>query len=104
MSGGPFPVNSPWIWEVPDAASNVIRITVTFNNATRALISGTLFRDAACVYKKIYIGLGPDGTPNSSPRVFNVPAGTNTATAAQMSSVGLNTIEDILSHQITAGP
>jgi hypothetical protein len=104
MSGGTGVQQTPWVWTAADAANNVIRITVTFNNATRALTGATVFRDAACVYTKIYIGVGSDGSPNSSPRVFTVPAGTTTFTAAQMSSVGLNTIENILAHQITAGP
>lgn len=102
--GAGSPATSPWIWQAGDYRGSVIRITITFNNATRALTSGTLFRDSACLYRKIYIGLGADGTPDTTPRTFNVPAGTSTVTGAQMASVGLNTIEDVLSFQITAGP
>lgn len=104
MSGGTGTVSTPWVWQAGDYQQHVIRITVTFDNTTRVLSGSTVFRDAACMYHKIYIGLGPDGTPDTSPRVFTVPAGTTTFTAAQMSSVGLNKIEDIVSLQITAGP
>lgn len=95
---------SPWVFEAADYQRNVIRITVTFDNSTKELQTGTVYRDAACVYTRIYIGLGADGTPDTSPHRFIVPAGTTTFTAAQMAMVGLNTINDILAFQVTAGP
>lgn len=98
------PIMSPWQWQSGDYRDNVIRITVTFDNVTRALIETTVFRDAACVYRKIYIGVGADGIPDNTPRKINVPAGSTVVSAAQMATVGLNTIEDVLSFQITAGP
>lgn len=95
---------SPWVYEAWDYQRNAIQITVTFDATTRALQTITVFRDAACIYTKIYIGLGSDGRPDTTPRAFSVPAGTHIFTAAQLSAVGLNTIEDILALQITAGP
>jgi hypothetical protein len=101
-TGGP--AQSPWVYQAPDYRGNLIRITITFNNATRAITSATVFRDAACVYTKIYIGLGADGTPNSTNKVFSIPPGTTSVPLSQLSNNGLNTIEDVLALQVTAGP
>jgi len=98
------PQTSPWIWTANDYQDNVIRITVNFNETTRALQASSVFRDAACVYTKIYIGVGVDGTVASTPSVFTVPSGTTSLSSNQLKNAGFNTIEDILALQITAGP
>jgi hypothetical protein len=103
MADGP-PMTSPYVWEAGDYLTRVIRITVTFNNATRALTGATVFRDAACLYQKIYIGTGADGTPDNTDKVIVVPAGSASVTAQQLRQRGLDTIEDVLALQITAGP
>jgi hypothetical protein len=100
--GDPFV--SPWVWAARDFQGSAITITVNFNNNNRALQNSSVVRDAGCLYSHIYIGLGPDGTPNSTPHTFTVPFGTTQITAGQFSAVGLNTIDDILALQITAGP
>jgi hypothetical protein len=93
------------VWESPDYANNVIRITVQFDNATRALLSADAFRDDACVYRKIYLGRGVNGSPDSSPHVVNVTSGTRHLNAQQLNAaLGYTTIEDFLAVQITAGP
>lgn len=104
MTKPPGVVTSPWVYQSADYRNKVIRITVTFNNTTKALTGATVFRDTDCVYTKIYIGLGSDGTPDTTPHTFAVPAGTTTITAGQLGANGLNTINDILALQITAGP
>lgn len=99
------PMTSPWIWEAADYQGNKIRISIAFDVNTHAIVSGsTVFRDAACVYTKVYVGLGADGTPNSTTRVFTVPAGTTSISQNALNSKGLNTIEDVLALNITAGP
>jgi hypothetical protein len=80
----------------------MIKITVNWNNANRALTGATVFRDAACVYTKIHVGKGADGKPEHSTRTVSVPAGTTSVTAAQLSQVGLNSIDDFTTLQITA--
>lgn len=104
--GVPTPSASPVVQTFGDYVGNLIRITVTFDPATRVLSGVTVFRDPACRFTKILIGLGADGTPDSSTRVFNVPAGTTVLNPAQMTAVrnnGMNTIEAFESFQITAG-
>jgi hypothetical protein len=100
------PVTSPYVYDSGgDFQGNHITITVTFDDATRALIGAVVHRDAGCVYTKILIGLGGDGTPNTTTRVINVGnlVGDRSFTPTQMAAVGLNTIDDILALQITAG-
>lgn len=97
------PAQSPYEWEARDYQGAVIRITITFNNATRALAGASVFRDAACVYTKILIGRGADDSPDSSTQSIVVPAGTTAVSAAQMASRGFTTIEQFLALQITAG-
>lgn len=98
------PLTSPWVWEAIDYQGNKIRISVAFDNTTFAIVNGsTVFRDANCRFTKIYIGVGPDGTVESSPNVYAVPAGTTTLNRAAFTNNGLNTINDVLALQITAG-
>ena len=98
------PLVSPWLWSAPDYLERAITLTVNFNNATRALQNSTVVRDAGCLYGHVYIGLGADGTPDTTTKSFAVPVGTTTLTANQLGNKGLNTIDDVLALQITAGP
>lgn len=98
-------VHSPFVfYETDDYQEKIIRISFTFDEITRVLQSGTVYRDAACIYKKIYIGFGTDGAVDSSLRKVNVPSGTTNIPIAALSNFGFNTIEDIVALQITAGP
>lgn len=99
---------SPWIWPSDSGAADymgrVIKITVNFNNATRALQSAVVHRDDGCMYTKILLD-----NPNDAVRAKRITApvdgaGDRTYSAAAMASVGLNVIEDILPLNITAEP
>jgi hypothetical protein len=101
------PVTSPYVWDSGgDFQGNHITLTWVFDNATRALITGTVHRDAGCVFTKIYVGVGGDGSPNTTTHVFDVGnlVGDRTFTANQMAAIGFTTIEQVLALQITAGP
>jgi hypothetical protein len=98
------PMSSPYVQAFQDNFGNVIRITVTFDNTTRALSGATVYRDANCQWTHIYLGLGADGTPDTTTKAFTVSAGTTNINANQLRQRGLNTIEDVLALQITAGP
>ncbi len=98
------PAQSPYVWESGDYQGRVIRITIVFNNATRAITSASVFRDADCVFTRLYLGRGTDGSPNSSTRSITVPDGTTNVPVQQMANRGFSTIEDFLGLQITAGP
>lgn len=100
------PTVSPYVVTFGDYLGRVIRITVSFDTGTGDLTDIVVFRDAGCLFTKILIGTGPDGTPDSSPRAVNVPAGTTDFTPAQLQVLknrGLNTITEFYSYQITAG-
>jgi hypothetical protein len=103
MTGVTPPPTSPWIWEAGDNFGRVVRITLPFD-ATGALAPATVYRDAGCQWGHIYIGVGADGSPNSTPRAFTVPDGSSTVTANQLRQRGLNVIDDVVALQITAGP
>lgn len=106
LKGPPTPATSPWVQEFGDYLGRVIRITVTFDESTRALTDIVVYRDAGCLFTNILLGVGADGSPDSSTRAVHVPAGTTDLTPAQLAALrtrGLDTIEDVESYQITAG-
>jgi hypothetical protein len=103
QAGGGTPPN-PYVWESPDYQGNKIGISVTWNAGTGALTGATAYRDDACVYKKIYFGVGGDGTPDTTGHVINVASGSHNVPAGQLGAVGLDVIGDVVAGQITAGP
>jgi len=103
--GGGGPEASPYQFDAVDNFGKHIRITIPFNEATGAILNGgSVVRDADCQWTKIYIGLGADGTPDTTDKVFTVPEGTTNLTANQLGSRGLDTITDLRLYQVTAGP
>jgi hypothetical protein len=100
------PITSPHVLlQAADSQGLFIRITITFNNNTRALTGATLHRDVGCAYNHLYLGVGADGSPDSATKTFkNLPTGDTPVSAAQLAAKGLNTAEDCLAFQITAGP
>jgi hypothetical protein len=99
-------LQSPWSSRFADYQDKAITITVTFNNATRSITGGSITRDAGCAYTKVLIGLGGDGRPDSTDKVFNVAGleGTQSANKAAFTARGFDTIEQIQALQITASP
>lgn len=101
---GGTPPTSPWLaYTATDFAGFTVSFTVTFD-ASNNLTGATVFRDAACQYKNVYIGLGVDGTPNTTSKKFAIPAGTTQVSKAQINAVGVRTVADAQDTQITAGP
>ncbi|MGN6403382.1 hypothetical protein [Sinomonas sp.] len=103
MIGTYVPPN-PYIWSANDPLGNPLTISVAWRASTRALQNTTVTRDPACSLGHIYIGLGPDGTPDTSPNAYAVPTGSTTINANALKANGLSTIDDVLALQITAGP
>lgn len=104
------PLVSPLVLNFGDylydgADDHVIRLTVNFDNTTHAITSVVVFRAADCLWTKVFVGLGPDGTPNTSPQVFDLTGftGSKTFNAQQAAKQGFNTVDDILAGNITAG-
>lgn len=98
------PQLTPWVYESPDYLSRSIRITVNFNNTTRALTSAVVHRDSGCIYHTIVFDNPSDAVKAKRLAAPADGAGDRTYTAAQLASQGLNTIEDALAVQITAEP
>lgn len=99
---------SPFVYDSGiDANGNHVSIVVNYNDATRALINATLHRDVGCLYKRIYIGVGADGRPDTAAQVFDISTltGDLNVNAGQLGARGLSVIEDVFAlGQITAGP
>jgi hypothetical protein len=101
----PPPTPNPYHWESGDLEGDLITIDFTWDNTTRALTAINVHRDAACSWNTILIGLGSDGSPDTTLRAVTVPVGNRTLTSAQLSALatrGLASIDDVLTLQITA--
>jgi hypothetical protein len=101
----PPPTPNPYHWESGDLEGDLITIDFTWNATTRALTAINVHRDALCSWNTILIGLGSDGSPDTSVRQVTVPVGDRALTAPQLSALashGLATIDDVLTLQITA--
>jgi hypothetical protein len=96
-------LQSPWVSRFDDYLGRAITITVNFNNTTRAISGGSVTRDVGCLWSKILVGVGVDGIPDHSGRIFDVPVGTNTIPKNVFNGMQLDTVEDIQALQITAG-
>jgi hypothetical protein len=103
--GNPPALVSPWIWHTEDFRGQKISLSIAFDNITHLILGITTYRDPDCLFTKILIGLGPDGTPDTTDKVVTVPAGTTNVVAALISAlatVGVSTIDNVLSWQMTA--
>lgn len=98
------PQLSPWVWEASDYVGLAIRITVSFNNNNGNLLSAVVHRDTGCQYHTAVLDNPGDAQKAKRLAAPADGAGDRTYTAAQMSSRGLNTIQDVLNIQITAEP
>lgn len=94
---------SPYVVRFPDYLQRAITITVNFDNATRSIINAVVVRDTGCLWTKILIGLGTDGTPDSSTRKVTVPVGTTNVGKAVFTGFGVDTIEQFQAYNLTAG-
>ncbi|MGH7743195.1 MAG: hypothetical protein ACREQ5_00025 [Candidatus Dormibacteria bacterium] len=96
------PTSPLTLYATDDRQGHVISVVAAFVQSTGVLRSITFTRDPLCLLTMLHIGIGSDGKPESSVMTFPVPAGTHVVSAAMLSSVGLNTITDVLKFQITA--
>jgi hypothetical protein len=65
----------------------------------RHITGGTVTRDAGCMYTRIVLGmLNADGSPAAGSKVIDVSglSGPRSFTKAQLNSVGLVTVDDIM--------
>lgn len=100
----PVTIVSPWVCRFGTEGNLWLITSVAFDDTTRALLTTTITRDVGCTFTTIYIGVGTDGTMETTTHIFRIPVGTTTVTAAQLSANGLSTIEDVLALQISAQP
>lgn len=96
-------ISEPWVWSAKDYQDNMISITVNWDTSDGSLMNAVVFRDPECVYTKILIGIGPDGTPDTTQHQWVVPNGETLIRASAIRNTGLMTIYDVMEYQITAG-
>lgn len=100
---GPPVLNNPYVTEWRDYADKVLRISVAWNQTTRKVESVTLHRDPECLYTRVLVGLGPDGTPDTSTKTFEVGGITDiTVNGNQAKARGFEFIDDFMDN-FTAG-
>jgi|SRR6187455_3197259 len=93
---------SPWYTRFADYRDRGISISFAFDDTTRALMDATVVREDECLFDRILIGVGEDGTPNSTPNVFVCGFGATVITAFTLAQHSLNTIFDVMT-SLTAG-
>jgi hypothetical protein len=97
------PLLSPWDKPFEDYLGRVVSIRVDFNNVTRAITACSVHRDVGCLYSRILIGVGADGSPESTDKAFPIQFGDTNVNINQLKNKGLDTIGDVTALQITAG-
>lgn len=100
------PAVSPYVWDAADYQGRIIRVTIAYDG-TGKITGITVFRDAACLFTRILVGLGTDGTPDATDKSIPVPAGTTVLGAGQLQTLankGFGNISVMQTLQITAAP
>lgn len=94
----------PYTWSSADYADRVIGIVIDYNETTGELTGATTNRADGCLFSRILIGVGAEsGSPEDAPHKIQCPVGERNVSEGQLHAVGLDTITDVLSNQITAG-
>lgn len=104
MAHGDAPV-SPWSYETRDYLGRVLSITVPWDDSTggtRNILSGTVHRDAGCLFSTIVFA-NPNDQLARKP-LPAAPTGNTALTANQIrTATGARTIDDLLGlGQVTA--
>lgn len=106
--GGVIVTPNPYVWSSgPDSQGREVRVSYAWLATTRLLTTISLHRDPGCDFTHIYVGVGSDGSPNSSERSFDLSGfeGDVTVLGQQLTwlaSHGLASIDDVLGLQVTA--
>lgn len=104
-TGAGAPEQTPWIYEAIDFQQARLKFTVNFDNDTRLIEDIEVFRDPDCVYHNIYLGVGEDGRPESTPMRFVASDEDTTVFLPDvLEPLGLVVIEDVTAQEITGGP
>lgn len=94
----------PYFWQGADYADRIISVTIDYNQTTGVLTGATTTRADGCLFSRILIGVGAEsGSPEDAPHKIQCPVGVRNVSAGQLHAVGLDTYNDVISNQITAG-
>lgn len=105
-NGGTIPpLPNPYVWRVWDEAGRQLQVSFSWVPVTRLLLGITTVRDEGMVWNRVLIGLGSDGSPDTTPWKLDVPVGTSDLTGiltGVLVGLGLTTIDNVLATQVTA--
>jgi len=97
-------IDNPYVVTATDYLSRAITVTFNWSPVNRSLSAARVDRDAGCLYQNVLIGLGPDGTPDTTVSALRSNGnGVVTLTPPQLAAINLNTIDDVVATQITFG-
>ncbi len=94
---------NPWEFGGTDSENREVLVSLPWDSISRALGDATTTRDDGCLYRTFLVGVGPDGTPDSTPTQFGIPEGLSQIPQATLAAAGLTTIDNIISQQVTLG-
>jgi hypothetical protein len=95
---------TPWTYTTTDYAGLVLSVTFTFDNLLFTILTVTAHQDPGCQYNRFYIGLGADGTPDTTSSQMGIPQGDSVIGLSVLNGFGFITIVQALANQVTAGP
>lgn len=101
----PPPTPNPYVYSTLDFGGRTATMSVGWLNGVGTILSITTSREEACTYRTFIIGVGPDGTPDTSNAKIPIPAGSNLVSAlllGVLQGLGIGTINDLLAQQICA--
>jgi len=98
------PLANPYVWRVWDDAGRQLQVSFTWVPVTRLLLGIATVRDDGMAWNRVLIGLGSDGSPDTTPWKLDVPVGNTDLTSVLtglLVGLGLTTIDNVLATQIT---
>lgn len=93
----------PYVWASEDYAGRTIGITIDYNETTGAITGAVTHRESGCLFSRILIGVGGDGSPENAPHKITCQVGDRNVPAGQLHAAGLDNYTDVINNQITAG-
>jgi hypothetical protein len=93
---------SPYVYRAFDPAGYVLKVTFSFDNATRAIHDATVEREPGCSYDRLLTGVASDGSPTVLTRAWEIPEGQSLIPENDLHSRNIHDIDDLFFAGITA--
>lgn len=93
---------SPYVYRAFDPAGFVLRVTFSFDNATRQIRTALAEREPGCVFDRLLTGVTSEGFPTVLTRSWDIPEGSSTIPENDLHSRGIFNIDDLFYAGVTA--